>query len=70
MSGPLGEGGAGTPGVRMIGAVDPLADWDKRGELSAGRRRITGLPGAAGELVPGEQGLRMIAAKDLLADWQ
>ena len=65
-----GRGCAGGQGVRVLGAGDPLADRQQRGELVAGRGRVPRLPGQAGEVGAGGQGVRVLGAEDPLADGQ
>ena len=54
----------------MLGAQDPLADGQQRGELVAGPGRIPRRPGPAGEVVAGGQGVRVLGAQHPLLDGQ
>jgi hypothetical protein len=49
--------------VGVLGAKDPLADWQQRGELVAVRRRIPRCPGPAGELGAGVEGIGVLSAE-------
>ena len=51
---PDSEAGASGHSVRVLGAEDPFADRQQRGELVAGPGRIPRLPGPAGEVAAGD----------------
>ena len=54
----------------MLGAEDPLAHRQQRGELVAGPGRVPRLPGVVGEVGAGGQGFRVLGARDPLAHRQ
>ena len=54
----------------MLGAGDPLADRQQRGELVPGPGRIPRLPGPAGQVGAGGQRVGVLGAGDPLADRQ
>ena len=54
----------------MLGAGDPLADRQQRGELVPGPGRISRLPGPAGEVGADGEGGGMLGAQDPLPDRQ
>ncbi len=54
----------------MLGAQDPLADGQQRGELVAGPGHIPRTPGPAGEVVAEVQGVRVLGAQHPLEEGQ
>jgi hypothetical protein len=70
LPGPVGEVGAIGQGVGVLGAGDPLAEGQQRGELVAGGGRIPSHAGPGSEVGAIGQGVGVLGAEFVLAGVQ